>query len=200
VGFARNGVPVWLVPVLTQVWAIDDVPLPDLLQLFSSSRKTGTLVIKTDSDIGKVYLDKGQIIFAEVNDGSVLPPDRAVYRILAWQHGAFYMEPVEEHAAISNPIAMSAEAALMEGLRIYDEVMRHGLPAMRSAINVPNPLTAALRDLSPEQLDVFQVAMFQGQLEAVFNNCPLDDQLIAQQLVGLINNGYLTVTEPGNTA
>lgn len=175
--------------------AIDDVPLPDLLQLFGSSRKTGTLVIKTDTDLGKICLEKGTIVSASVNDSVVLSPERAVYRILSWQHGAFYMEPAEEET-LPNEIAMSAEGALMEGLRIYDEVMRHGLPPMRSGISVPRPLTPGLRELTPEQLDVFQVAMFQTQLEAVFNNCPTDDLTTAPALMALIKGGYLIVTEP----
>ena len=35
---------------------IDEVPLPDLLQLFSTSKKTGVMVIKTDEHEGKIYL------------------------------------------------------------------------------------------------------------------------------------------------
>lgn len=175
--------------------AIDDVPLPDLLQLFGSSRKTGTLVIKTDTDLGKIFLEKGVIVSASINDGQLLPPDQAVYRILAWQHGAFYMEPGEE-GQYPQQVTMSAEGALMEGLRIYDEVMRFGLPSMLSRIAVPSPLDAPLRALSPEELDVFQVALGKPQLEAVFNNCPLDDISIAKALSRLINEHYLTVMPP----
>src|SRR6185369_3749195 len=34
--------------------AIDEVPLPDLLQLFSTSKKSGTLVIRTEEDTGRI--------------------------------------------------------------------------------------------------------------------------------------------------
>ncbi|MDD9943893.1 MAG: DUF4388 domain-containing protein [Myxococcales bacterium] len=176
--------------------AIDDVPLPDLLQLFGSSRKTGTLVIKTDTDLGKVFLENGMIVFASVNDDDILTPEQSVYRILAWRHGSFYMEPAEEGQAPSK-ITLSAEAALMEGMRILDEVQRHDLPSMQSALSLPTPLTPKLRDLTAEQLDVFQVAMHQSQLEAVFNNCSLDDIEVAEALAALIDGGYLRVTSPG---
>lgn len=175
--------------------AIDEVPLPDLLQLFGSSRKTGVLVVKTDTDIGKVCLEKGVIVSATINDSETLPTEKCVHRIITWQHGTFYMEPAEE-GQLPNRTQLSAEGALMEGLRILDEVNRIALPPMLSRIALTRPLTAKLRDLTPEQLDVLQVALHQTQIEAVFNNCPLDDISIAGALAVLIDNGYLKITPP----
>ncbi len=175
--------------------AIDEVPLPDLLQLFGSSRKTGMLVIKTETDTGKVYLERGSIVFAAINDSDLLTAEKAVHRILAWRHGTFYMEPLDR---IDLPVRidLSTEAALMEGMRIFDEVARLDLPPMRSGIRLASPLRAKLRELSGEQLDVLQVAMGVSQLEAVFNNCPLDDVEIARALSTLLQRGYLEASPP----
>jgi hypothetical protein len=175
--------------------AIDEVPLPDLLQLFGSSRKTGALVVKTDTDLGKVYLEKGVIVHATINDAEQLAPEKCVYRIITWRHGTFYMEPAED-GTLPTRVELSTEAALMEGLRIFDEVHRVDLPPMPSRVALARPLTAKLRDLTPEQLDVLQVALEQTRLEAIFNNCPLDDIQIASALSVLIENGYVKVTPP----
>jgi pSer/pThr/pTyr-binding forkhead associated (FHA) protein len=175
--------------------AIDEVPLPDLLQLFGSSRKTGVLVIKTDTDVGKVFLERGSIVFATINDSEQLSPEKSVHRILAWRHGTFYMEPSEQ-IELKTRIDLSTEAALMEGMRILDEVGRFELPAMTSAIRMPSPLQPKLRDLTGDQLDVLQVALGQSQLEAVFNNCPLDDIDIASALNLLFQRGYLEAISP----
>jgi pSer/pThr/pTyr-binding forkhead associated (FHA) protein len=175
--------------------AIDEVPLPDLLQLFGSSRKTGMLVIKTDTDTGKVFLETGRIVSASINDSDALTAEKAVHRILAWRHGTFYMEPLEK-LDLPVRIELSTEAALMEGMRILDEVNRQGLPPMRSALRVPKPLRSALRELTAEQLDVFQVAMEQTQIEAVLNNSALEDVEIARALVVLIQRSYLEATPP----
>ena len=175
--------------------AIDEVPLPDLLQLFGSSRKTGMLVIKTDTDVGKVYLERGSIVFAAINDSKLLSTEKSVHRILAWRHGTFYMEPLDK-IEVPVRIELSTEAALMEGMRILDEVNRVELPAMRSGLSVKKPLTAQLRALTAEQLDVFQAALGQTQIEAVFNNCALDDILIARALQLLISREYFEVTPP----
>jgi hypothetical protein len=176
--------------------AIDEVPLPDLLQLFGSSRKTGVLVVKTDADLGRIYLEKGIIVHATINDAEYLTPEKCVYRIITWRHGTFYMEPAED-GTLPQKVQLSAEAALMEGLRILDEVNRVELPPMDSHISLPRPLPAKLRDLTPEQLDVFQYAFEQTQLESVFNNCPTDDIQIASALAAMIEKGYFKVTPPG---
>lgn len=175
--------------------AIDEVPLPDLLQLFGSSRKTGILVVKTDTDVGKVCLEKGVIVSATINDQEHLASEKCIYRIITWQHGTFYMEPAEE-GELPGRVQMSAEGALMEGLRILDEVNRIQLPPMLSRIALARPLTPKLRDLSPEQLDVLQIALHQTQVEAIFNNCTLDDIQIAGALRALIEGGYLKVSPP----
>jgi pSer/pThr/pTyr-binding forkhead associated (FHA) protein len=175
--------------------AIDEVPLPDLLQLFGSSRKTGVLVVKTDTDIGKIYLERGVIIHSTINDSDHIAPEKCVHRIITWRHGTFYMEPAEE-GQLPNRIEMSSEGALMEGMRIFDEVNRLDLPPMLSRVALARPLAAKLRDLSPEQLDVLQVALHQTQLEAVFNNCSLNDVEIANAVAALIAGGYLKATPP----
>ena len=104
------------------------------------------------------------------------------------------MEPMED-LDLPVRIEMSTEAALMEGMRIVDEVSRAELPPMRATVSVATPLNARLRDLQPEQLDVFQVVLRSQSLESIFNNCALDDIELAEAIKGLIKAGYLEVTE-----
>ena len=42
--------------VRTMTGTIDEVPLVDLLQLFTTSKKSGVLVLRRDDDVGKIYL------------------------------------------------------------------------------------------------------------------------------------------------
>ena len=175
--------------------AIDEVPVPDLMQLFGSSRKTGVLVIKSDGDVGKVFLDKGTIVHATINDSSALTPKKAMHRILAWRHGMFYLDPLDT-IDVPGGMQVSVEGALMEGMRILDEINREGLPAMNSSVEVASPLRAPLSRLTPDQLEVFQTCMQRNRLEAVFNNCPLDDVRIAPALKVLADAGYIEIVEP----
>src|SRR5262249_17277705 len=66
---------------------IEEIPLPDLLQLLSTSRKSGVLTINNGVSIGKIFLRKGQIYFATVNDDFAVSPPQAIYRMLTWATG-----------------------------------------------------------------------------------------------------------------
>src|SRR6185295_15466322 len=44
---------------------LEEIPLPDLLQLFGSSRKTGTLVITSEGKVGRIHLRAGLVHFVE---------------------------------------------------------------------------------------------------------------------------------------
>ena len=175
--------------------AIDEVPVPDLLQLFSSSRKTGVLVIRNEGDVGKVYLDKGSIAHATINDSDKIVPEKAIHRIVAWNHGLFYLEPLEELAVLQR-MDLPVEMALMEGMRILDEINRDKPAPMASAVEVPSPLEPPLSRLTADQLEVFQTCMHRKRLEAVFNNCPLDDARIAAAIKVLSDGGYIELIEP----
>ena len=59
----------------------------------------------------------------------------------------------------------------------------------------PHPLESKLRDLGPEELDVFQVALAAETVRAVFDECPLTDMTIAEKLKMLLDKGYIVATE-----
>jgi hypothetical protein len=56
---------------------------------------------------------------------------------------------------------------------------------------VARPLKAKLRELSPEELDVFQAAFEVKTVAALFDQLPLSDLEIAQKLIALFEKGYL---------
>ena len=103
----------------TMSGAIDEVPLPDLLQLFGTSKKSGVLVIRTDDDVGKIYLKKGQISFAIINDLDDVQPLKSLYRMLTWAKGLFDLDPPEERE-FPNEMNSSVQEVLMEGMRQLD--------------------------------------------------------------------------------
>lgn len=175
---------------------IDEVPLPDLLQLFGSSKKTGVLVVRSEADTGKIFLEKGFVVYASVNDRTDLPAQKTAYRIVTWQHGTFYMEPVE-HKEFPERIEMSSEGVLMEAMRLIDEVRRmQGLPSMRARVTLKQPLQAPLRELGPDELDVLQTAINHPLVESVFNNSAAPDVNVAHHLASLLRTGYLSAAEP----
>lgn len=172
--------------------SIEEIPLPDLLQLLSTSRKSGVLVLRSEPGVGKLYLRKGQIYFASIDDAFNVPPRKAIIRMLGWTQGFFELEPPDERAVLEE-LSDSTEALLMEGMRQLDEyaALIDKLPPLSAAIAIPRPLEPRLRDLAPEELDVFQAALTAGTVRALFDECPLTDLTIAEKLRSLLEKNYL---------
>lgn len=173
---------------------IEEIPLPDLLQLLSTSRKSGVLTIAAPHAVGKIYLRKGQIYFAAINDDFALSPQKAIYRMLTWAQGTFELSPSVE-MQVMEEVQESTEALLMEGVRQLDEIrqLENQLPPRDSALAVPTPLAGKLRELSPEELDTFQLVLDHGLLQAVLDYYPGPDLDAAQNLLKLMRREFVVV-------
>lgn len=180
--------------VRTMSGSIAEIPLPDLMQLFTASKKSGVLVIRTERDVGKLFFDGGQVVFSTVNDNYDVAALKSLFRILTWEDGSFDMEPPEERE-FPGPITMSTEGILMEAMRQMDEVRRLGddMPPMHATISIAMPMIPPLRDLIHEELDVLQLAYNYGHTETILNKSLASDIDTCQILVKLLKNGYLRV-------
>ena len=179
-------------PAKSMSGSIEEIPLPDLLQLLSTSRKSGVLVIHSDRHAGKIFFREGQIYFGNIENQFNIGARKALTRMLGWTQGSFELEPPDESAVLEE-LDDSTEGLLIESMRQLDEykVAAEKLPELSSPIGVARPLKAKLRELSPEELDVFQAALEVKTVAALFDQLPLSDLEIAQKLVTLFEKGYL---------
>jgi pSer/pThr/pTyr-binding forkhead associated (FHA) protein len=170
---------------------IEEVPVPDLLQLFGTSKKNGVLSISGDQE-GRIHLRQGRVVFAVIEGASRLGARKAFFRIIAWQTGRFVLEQASEQK-LPEELSGSTEALLMEGLRQLDELRRiqPELPPATATLEVVRPLESPLRALAPEQLDVLQTAINHGHLGAVLDLSPLSDRDTCEALLHLLKRDYL---------
>lgn len=173
---------------------IEEIPLPDLLQLLSTSRKSGVLSISGIAGIGRIYLRNGAIYFAAINDDFNVSPQKAIYRMLTWETGQFELEPGGE-MNVMEEIQESTEGLLMEGVRQIDEFrhIQRQLPSPHSALAVPTPVAGKLRDLSKDELDIFQLVLDHGQLQAILDNYWGSDLNAAKNLLELMKREFVVV-------
>jgi pSer/pThr/pTyr-binding forkhead associated (FHA) protein len=179
-------------PTRSMSGSIEEIPLPDLLQLLSTSRKSGVLVVRSDGGVGKLYMRKGQIYFASIDDSFNMGPRKAIFRMLSWAQGFFELEPPDERAVLEE-LQDSTEGLLMEGMRQLDEyrVVSEKLPPLTSRLTIPRPLEPKLRDLGPEELDVFQQAMTADTIRTLLDESSLTDLAVAEKLKSLLDKGFL---------
>ena len=178
----------------TMSGSIEEVPLPDLLQLFGTSKKSGILVIRTDDDVGRIHLKKGNISFAIINDLDDVHPLKSLFRMLTWQKGLFDLDPPEERE-FPNELNVTVQETLMEGMRQLDEFnrIREDLPDLGARLGLQSPLMPPLRELKPEELDVLQRAHNYGTFETILNTSLATDLETAEIVLKLIKGSYLRV-------
>lgn len=171
---------------------LEEIPLPDLLQLFGTSRKAGVLVLRSVGREGRIYLNDGRIRFAEFEGQSGVPPLKAVYRMLGWQTGLFALDPPDTREFDAG-IDVSAQEVLMEGFRQQDELgqLRARLPGDGGRLVLKLPLTAHLRELEDADLDTLEAALSADNLDAFLDAAPGPDLESAQALLSLVQRGYL---------
>ncbi len=170
---------------------LEEVPLVDLLQLLSTSKKTGAIVIQGYRG-GRVHLRNGRVVAAVIDADPTLPPKKALYRMVGWTQGGFEFVPQEgELPPMPNEIQESTEALVMEAMQQQDELARGTLPAPTSAIGIAMPLTPRLRDLTPEEIDLLQLVHNYGVVQAVLDRAQGSDLEVAQKLAALLQTGYL---------
>jgi pSer/pThr/pTyr-binding forkhead associated (FHA) protein len=178
--------------VKTMSGLINEIGLTDLLQLFAASRKSGTLVVRTDHDTGKIYIDNGAVVYASINDAQGVAPLKSLLRILLWEEGSFDMEPLEP-VPTTNRLEMSTEALLLESMRQIDETkqLQVNMPPRHAVLSLNLPLREPLANLSPQELDILQLAHNQGEFQRVLDVSPTTDLETSQILIKLLAKGYL---------
>jgi pSer/pThr/pTyr-binding forkhead associated (FHA) protein len=177
---------------------LEEIPLTDLMQLFGSSRKSGVLVVRTESRVGKLYLHEGRLNFAIIEGQPDLKPFKAVYRMLEWTRGVFELEPPVDRK-IEGAIDLSVQEVLMEALRQQDEfsTVREHFPPFDARLALITPLVAPLHQLDSRHLEILQTALNCPNVQALLERSNESDSDTARIVVELMNGGYLQAITKG---
>ena len=128
--------------------SLRELQLADIVQLFSTSEKTGKFSLTRDDERGTVYLKGGRIVHAEVGD---VVGDEAVHVLASWASGDFQFEPAEETDRVS--IHKSNARLLMEAAHQHDEwrVLSRKVPGVDSVPTLAAPDAGRPVTLSPAE-------------------------------------------------
>ncbi len=172
---------------------LEEVPLPDLLQLFQTSKKTGMLVVQSGGHDGRIYLRQGRSIYATIDGNRDVAPAKSFFRMILWDRGSFSLDPLPEGETFPQELEGSTEALLMEGLRQLDELRRieKELPSRSTGLLVAMPLVPPLRELNAVQLDVLQLIYNYGSTAVILDRSPHSDYETSAALLSLLKKDYI---------
>ena len=92
--------------------SLEELPLPDIIQLVSVSGKTGRFDLSSNDAEGQIFLQDGQIVHARTN---TLEGEEAIYELAIWEDGEFFFTP--DRISETTTISKSNTNLLMEAAR-----------------------------------------------------------------------------------
>lgn len=170
---------------------LTEIPMADLLQMISVSKKSGVLVIKSQ-DEGKIFFKAGQINYACINENHQLNPVKAIYRIITWDKGSYRFDPPDNRKFVIE-IDEDLDVLLMEALRQRDELKKLAgqIPPPNRSLTLNTPISPPLKELKPEHLDILQLIINYGQIKAVMDKSPLTDIEVSKAIAFMLSKGYI---------
>jgi CheY-like chemotaxis protein len=174
---------------------LDQVALPDLLQLFHVNRRTGTVEVvqrerKGREQRGVIYVRDGNVIqaIAGTVDG-----EKALFRLLGWKTGSFAFTP--DRAPVEARIETPTRALLMEGLRQLDEweSLRGSLPARDARVALRVTSSALPNMVHPLTQEVLLLLEIYTRVQDVVDSCSYPDYQVLRTLQTLVDRELVEV-------
>jgi pSer/pThr/pTyr-binding forkhead associated (FHA) protein len=170
---------------------LEEVPLPDLLQLFSTNKKTGSIAIDGPQP-ARIVLKDGALLQVSLLQNPNIKPMQALCKMLTWTSGAFKFDALKDTSDIPAAFDTSTENALIEAMRLNDESKREAqqLAAGRGKVTLVVPLGPKLTALSKDALEVLQLAINLQEVKKIAA-ATSDSIATIEQVRDLIGSGYL---------
>jgi hypothetical protein len=159
--------------------------VPDLLQVLSMNRRTGTLNVRVSSGAGEVRLIDGEVVDAVFQR---LEAEKALYRLLTESEGSFAFlsglpTPVRR-------IATPTNALLMEGMRVADEVRRRRADL---AVEGDALIATATADQTASEVErrVLATLLAPRTIDELLDEVPVPDHEVLEALAQLLEDGQV---------
>lgn len=180
-------------PLKTMEGLLSEVPLTDILQMFSTGNKTGVLTLRHTGKRGRIYMRDGRIVYAAMEDFEDTNPRKVLFRMLEWNEGHFEMGTWTDPPPSATEMNESPQMLIMEGLRQLDEqgVLVEKLGLVGSVLKANFPLVNPLKDLESDALDLFQLLMEETPYEQLLDRVSHDDLKTTEILEFLVKGKYI---------
>ena len=172
---------------------ISEQGLPSILQLLSSSKHSGVLLVQGPRP-AQLHFKEGKLLRVTVeSSAAAIGGKKALWRVLGWSQGAFSVQALTD--GVESEFEEETEALVAEGIKAAEETKRAAdrLPPKATRFEVLRPLTSLLKDLSPKRLDTLQLIYNHGDLDALLDRNVVTDLDVYRHLGYLLQKDYIRV-------
>lgn len=174
--------------------SLQELHLPDVIQLVSVSGKSGIFVLNRRGEEGYIYLENGRIVHAVL--GRLLG-EEAVYTLATWNEGSFHFQPGDEPP--TRTITKNNTNLLMEAARRLDEwrVLSKRIPSLDRIpkFKVPEGKQGQI-NLNTQEWLILSKIDGAHSIEQIAESVNLSTFEVAKLLYGLVTMGLVVLEEP----
>ncbi len=177
---------------------LEEIPLPDLLQVLAQNRKSGRLELVREGQRAEVLLRQGAVVDAAAGAAS---GEKALFRLLGSREGPFSFTPGEP--AEPARIQRRTEELVLDGLRQVDEAvsLRSALPGAGERIELAVAAGEVPPGLHPVTEEVVRLLDRPLAIPEILDRTEATDLETLRALAALLEGGWArrreaTVAEP----
>jgi Tfp pilus assembly protein PilZ len=174
--------------------AISELGTHNVLQMFATTSRNGTLTLTRGEQVGVVGFEGGLLRSARLGSVSGM---KALIRLVSWRHGDF-----EFHARASTQECMDApmplDAAMLEAVRQLDElrrVDRSRFPAPAQVRLCGEPISDPSDPQTKAEAAVIDLARAGFTVERIVEVIPEPDPEIYRAFEALLDQGVIAIVE-----
>lgn len=173
--------------------SLEELPLPDVIQLVAASGKTGKFSVTSRLGSGDIFLREGEIVHSSVSD---LQGEEAFYELATWEEGEFVFTPGQE--ASESTIKKSNTNLLMQAAQRIDEwkVLVSKVPSTRMIPVFTDESGTTSVSLSPTEWDVIRRVDETRTVEDIARALKTSAFDVSKTLFGLITSGLIELRDP----
>jgi DNA-binding MarR family transcriptional regulator len=173
--------------------SLEELPLPDVIQLVAASGKTGKFSVSSRLGKGTIFLREGEIVHATAGQ---LAGEEAFYELATWQEGEFVFTPGDE--APDSTIGKSNTNLLMQAAQRIDEwkVLVSRVPSTRVIPVFAADGGSTNVSLSPDEWRVIRHIDSNRPIEDIAREMSTSAFEVSKIVFGLITSGLVELKEP----
>jgi len=174
---------------------LSQISLPDLIQLFSVNRKSGTIeLIRRGADErdehGTISLVEGDVVQAAAG---VVEGEKALFRLLTWEEGTFAF--AHGGGEVPHQIHSPTRNLILEGMRQVDELGRLAgrLPPGQASVALRVKTAELPNTIHPLTQEVLLLLEIYSTVQDVVDRCSFPDYQVLRTLQTLADRGMIEI-------